>query len=153
MKYIVKKPKEEEVSIIHDFLLQTDHLSIPPLSHRLDLLEFANKLWANATLFEYWNEDKLVALNVVYVNKFPIDSFATSLAVLEEYEGGGLGAKLILKAIKYCKEYGSEGYRLQMRTSNTTMLQFYMQRGFEIIEEQDYPENVKGVILKLKFDK
>lgn len=151
MEYIVKTPGQEEVSKIHHFLLDTDHLSIPPLSHRMDLLEFAKKLQEKATIFEYVEDNKIIALNAVYVNKYPIDSYATSLAVLPEYEGFGIGAKLILKAINYCKKYGSEGYRLQMRTSNRVMLDFYLNRGFSIIQEEDYPEGVKGVILKLNF--
>lgn len=150
-EYNMKLPGIEEVEKIHEFLIATDDLSIPPLSHRLDLLDFAMKLQEKATLFEYWSEGRLVALNAVYINKTPVDSYATSLAVLPEFEGYGLGAKLILKAVKYCKDYGSEGYRLQMRASNTVMLDFYRRMGFEIIAEDDYPENVKGVILKLKF--
>lgn len=149
--YYVKKPGIENVEEIHEFLINTDSQSIPPLSHRMDLLDFAHKLQEKATLFEYRIEGKIVALNAVYVNEYPIDSYATSLAVLPKYEGFGLGAKLIFKAIKYCKEYGSEGYRLQMRRSNSEMLDFYLKMGFEIIAEEDYPENVKGVILKLKY--
>lgn len=151
MKYQIKLPNEEEVDKVYLFLQKTDSMSIPPLSHRLNLYEFAKKITANATLFEYIDKDEIVAMNAVYVNKMPLDSFATSLAVLSEYEGYGLGAKLIIKAIKYCKEQGSEGYRLQMRYSNTIMLHFYLNRGFNIIAKENYPENVKGVILKLKF--
>lgn len=151
MEYIIKTPGTEDVQRIHQFLVDTDHLSIPPLSHRMDLLEFACKLQEKATLFEYVEDNKIIALNAVYVNKYPTDSYATSLAVLQEYEGYGIGAKLILKAINYCRKYGSEGYRLQMRSSNTVMLDFYLQRGFAIIKEDDYPEGVKGVILKLNF--
>jgi len=149
--YYVKAPGTEKAEDIHEFLVATDSLSIPPLSHRMNLMEFAKKLQENATIFEYRNERKVVALNAVYVNKYPVDSYATSLAVLPEYEGFGLGAKLILKAIKYCKEYGSEGYRLQMRLSNKSMLDFYLRMGFIIIADEDYPEDVKGVILKIKF--
>lgn len=150
-EYVIKKPLEEDVEVIHRFLIETDNLSIPPLSHRMNLLDFARKLQKNATLFEYTLEGKVIALNAVYVNKNPVDSFATSLAVLPEYEGYGLGAKLILKAIKYCKEYGSEGYRLQMRESNSDMLNFYLNKKFAVISEEDYPEGIKGVILKIKF--
>jgi ribosomal protein S18 acetylase RimI-like enzyme len=150
-EYYVKTPGTEVVEEIHDFLVATDSLSIPPLSHRMNLLDFAHKLQEKATLFEYRIEGKIVALNAVYVNEYPIDSYATSLAVLPKYEGFGLGAKLILKAIKYCKEFGSEGYRLQMRSSNSIMLDFYLRMGFDIIAEEDYPENVKGVILKLNY--
>lgn len=150
-EYKILQPQTESVERIYKFLVATDELSIPPLSHRLDLLDFAKKLQKNATLFEYLNNDELVALNAVYVNKKPLDSFATSLAVLPEYEGYGLGAKLILKAIKYCREHESEGYRLQMRKSNSEMLDFYYRLGLEIIAEEDYPEDVKGVILKIKF--
>lgn len=148
-KYLL--PGTENVDTIYNFLVATDELSIPPLSHRMDLYEFAKKIRQKATIFEYKNEGKVVALNAVYVNKYPLDSYATSLAVLPEFEGYGLGAKLILKAINYCKEYGSEGYRLQMRKSNSVMLDFYHKMKFEIIAEENYPENIEGIILKLKF--
>ena len=73
-EYDVKKPLEEDVEVIHRFLIETDSLSIPPLSHRMNLLDFARKLQKNATVFEYILEGKVVALNAVYVNKNPVDS-------------------------------------------------------------------------------
>ena len=111
-EYVIKKPLEEEVEVIHRFLIETDNLSIPPLSHRMNLLDFARKLQKNATLFEYTLEGKVIALNAVYV---------------------------------------SEGYRLQMRESNSDMLNFYLNKKFAVISEEDYPEGIKGVILKIKF--
>lgn len=151
MEFIVKNPKEECIENIYDFFVKTNDLTIPPLSQIVNLKEYTEKIHSNATLFEYIEDNRIIALNAVYVNKYPQDSFATSLAVLPEYEGYGIGAKLILKAINYCKKYGSQGYRLQMRSSNIIMLDFYLKRGFSIIQEDDYSENVKGVILKLNF--
>lgn len=84
---------------------------------------------------------KLIACNAVYVNVAPLDSFATFLVVKEKYANYGIGAKLIIKAVRYSKELGSSGYSLKMRASNKVMYDFYLRLGFIKVSEGKYPNS------------
>ena len=131
-KVIIKLPKEENLDDLCKFLQRVDELFNPTLSSQHNLRFFAEKLQNNATLFEIKSDNgDIIALNAVYVNKAPDKSFATILAVNPQYDGYGLGAKLVLKAIKYCQEYGSSEYELIITaTNNENMLNFYERNGF-----------------------
>lgn len=128
---------------LSDFIRETDHLFIPRLSSYVSLVEWSEKLYRNATLFIVRDtvNNEIIACNAVYVNKAPQDSYATFLAVKEKYANYGIGAKLIIKAIRYCKDLGSSGYALQMRASNEIMYNFYLHLGFKKITEEKYPNS------------
>ena len=132
--------KDEFVSFVKD----TELLFVPRLSTRVSLIEYAEKMYQYATLFIVRDMDdagKLIACNAVYVNVAPLDSFATFLVVKEKYANYGIGAKLIIKAVRYSKELGSSGYSLKMRASNKVMYDFYLRLGFIKVSEGKYPNS------------
>lgn len=150
-KYKIYSPSEIDFAKLHSFIIETEKLLTPSISSRVDIEEYCNKLHKHATIMVATDEsDEIYALNAFYVNKRPLSSHAVFLAVKELYEGYGLGAKLIIKAYRYCKDYGSEAYCLKMRKSNQTMLLFYKRLGFEIISEEEYP-NSKEIQVELKL--
>ena len=132
--------KDEFVSFVKD----TELLFVPRLSTRVSLIEYAEKMYQYATLFIVRDMDdagKLIACNAVYVNVAPLDSFATFLVVKEKYANYGIGAKLIIKAVRYSKELGSSGYSLKMRASNKVMYDIYLRLGFIKVSEGKYPNS------------
>lgn len=142
--YEVLPAGQIDVSEFFKFAEDTDHLFIPRLSSRVQLQEYIGKMALHATIFtvrDLEDNSKLIACNAVYVNKTPLNSFATFLAVREEYASYGIGAKLIIKAIRYCQEFGSAAYSLKMRASNKVMYDFYCRLGFKKIAEAKYPNS------------
>ena len=131
------------------FVCETDSLFTPPLSYRIDIKEYSYKMASKATLFITRQKDEILACNAVYVNPRPGFSYATFLAVKKEYEHLGIGARLILKAIKYAQQQNSSSYELQMRASNIEMLEFYKKLGFKIINIEPYPHS-KELMLTIK---
>ena len=102
----IKVKTEFDKDELSNFVWKTEGRLTPSLSSRVNVDEFIDRVHQNATLFiaRDTENNKIVALNIVYVNKAPERSYATFLAVLEEYESMGIGARLILNAIKYSKK-------------------------------------------------
>ncbi|MCF2659126.1 GNAT family N-acetyltransferase [Parabacteroides distasonis] len=154
LKFEVKIQSEIDKDELSGFVWKTEGRLIPSLSSRINVDDFIERVYQNATFFiaRDIENDIIVALNIVYVNQAPDRSYATFLAVLEEFESMGIGARLILNAIRYCKKVGSACYSLSMRKSNETMLAFYLKNGFVIESEKTYPNSDEiQVDLKLVF--
>lgn len=154
LQFEIKVKTEFDKEELSNFVWKTEGRLTPSLSSRVNIDEFIDRVHQNATFFiaRDTENNKIVALNIVYVNKAPERSYATFLAVLEEYESMGIGARLILNAIKYSKKEGSACYSLSMRKSNEIMLAFYQKNGFVIENEKKYPNsNETQVDLRLNF--
>lgn len=142
--YSILPPKDINKDEFVRFVKDTELLFVPRLSTRVSLMEYTEKMYQHATLFvvrEMDDAGKLIACNAVYVNAAPLDSFATFLVVKEKYANYGIGAKLIIKAVRYCKELGSFGYSLKIRASNKIMYDFYLRLGFIKVSEGKYPHS------------
>jgi ribosomal protein S18 acetylase RimI-like enzyme len=86
----------------------------------------------------------------VYCNSKPLYSYGPCLACLDEYAGVGLGFDLVLKVLKYTKEYGSEGFKCEINPQNKHILKFYTKLGFTIEEERVYKNTGRPKILMVK---
>lgn len=135
----ILEPSVIDPEELFQFVQESDSLFIPLLSTRTDLKEYSYKMALNATLFITRKGNELIACNAVYINPKPNYSFATFLAVKKEYENYGIGARLIIKAVKYAQKQNTNYYQLEMRASNIAMLEFYKHLGFRIIGEELYP--------------
>lgn len=152
IEYKVFQPKEISFDKLYDFIKESDKLFIPTLSSLVELKEYTEKIYNNATCFVYLNDEDIIALSIAYVNKAPKETYGTYLAVKPEFEADGLGLDLVRKSISYAKEFGSSGFSLQIRSSNTMLLKFYLHQGFTIIKEGLYPNSdIKELDLNKKF--
>lgn len=138
--YQVLSPKQERFEDFCSFVKEMDSNFIPTISSRVNIDSYILKMYENGTIFKIIDENKIVACNVVYINE-GIDAFATFLVVRPEYADFGLGAKLIYKALRFCKDKGCCKYSLRMRKSNQVMYDFYIHLGFEKILESKYPNS------------
>lgn len=152
MTFSIEHPNTIDEEELYDFFQKVGDTFVPPLRTRIDIPVVVKKIRRNATLFVYREEGKLIACNAVYVNKSPDYSYATFLAVVPEYEAMGIGARLVLKAINYCRAFGTHSYRLQIRLANSDMLNFYLRHGFVVTGESVYPNSTeKNCQLELVF--
>lgn len=103
--------------------------------------DYIKKIYEKATKFLYEENKKIIALSLVYVNKAPNESFGTYLCVDPRYNDVGLGLELVLKALKYAKEYGSSSFRVMIRSSNSMLFKFYSKLGFKVTQELKYPNS------------
>jgi ribosomal protein S18 acetylase RimI-like enzyme len=114
-----------------------DHLSgcdadfVPPLSARVDIEHYATKLTSNATRFEAWSNGILVGLVAAYFN----DSekrivYVTSVSVLRNWKGKGIGARLLGQCIDHAKASGMRQVSLEVASDNVPAIKLYERCGF-----------------------
>ena len=104
----------------------------PPLSSRVGLAEYANKISLLAVTYEAWIQDRLVGLVAVY---FPENSqapaFVSNVSVIGEFRQRCLGRKLLDQCIRDAHERGVHEIRLEVDPSNLAAGRLYQKFGFE----------------------
>lgn len=119
------------VAEIAEHLSRCDASFVPPLSDRVVISDYAQKLANNATLFEAWTGDTLVGLVAAYCNdQEKRIAYITSVSVLNEWVGKGIAAYLMNQCIKYAKTSGMLQIRLEVASTNAPAIKLYMKSGF-----------------------
>ena len=150
--YKIYKPGEIEVKKLVNFLKEADNYIIPSLSTLVNIEEYAIKLKNYATLFAALDNSQIVGLSAVYVNKAPDFSFCTYLCSLKPYQDDMVGIEVLMNSINYCKDYGSEAFRGEIRKANKPLWNLYKRLGFAIVEEKIYPNtDIQSAIIELKY--
>jgi ribosomal-protein-alanine N-acetyltransferase len=110
----------------------------PVLSSRVNLTEYAYKLFKKAKNFECWQEDKLVGIVSIYceVNENTF-AFITNVCVLPQFNGKGIAKKLIQNSIAYAREIGKSEVKLEVGASNLKVRMLYSKLGFDNDEIKD----------------
>ena len=139
IEYFRYGPGEGPEDDFFQFVKDSDAFFNPPLSVRVNVEEYAKKMFLNGTKQWFADNGKIIALSVAYYNKPPQESFGTYLFVLPEYESNGLGLKLVQNTLKYLKEFGADRYRVKIRASNKMLYKFYLLMGFKKTGEGLFP--------------
>lgn len=112
-------------------MLECDADFVPPLSLRVNILNYAEKLVESATRFEAWSAGRLVGLVAVYCNEPDLNlAFITSVSVANEVRGLGVATILLDMALDHVKATGYEIVELRVGKLNKKALQLYARAGF-----------------------
>jgi len=91
---------------VHEHLISVNNSFIPPLSEKLNLNEYSNKIVNNADRFEAWDLNKLIGLVAIYRNNFDSRiAFITNVSVDPLYQGYGIASSLLQECINSTKEF------------------------------------------------
>jgi ribosomal protein S18 acetylase RimI-like enzyme len=123
---------------IAEHLLLCDADFVPPLSGRVEIRDYAQKIASKATRFEAWSGDTLAGLVAVYCNDQARSAFITSVSVLREWTGKGIAAKLMKQCIEHSKASGMRQISLEVAGDNAPAIRLYGARGF-VAREADAP--------------
>lgn len=66
-------------------------------------------------------------------NQFQVNARILSLAVLPEFQGSGIGRKLVIKGLKYLSSMNVTEIRLEVRPENVAAVNLYASLGFNIV--------------------
>ena len=92
---------------IAEHLLRCDADFVPPLSGRVEIRDYAQKIASKATRFEAWSGGTLVGLVAAYCNdRDKRIAFITSVSVLREWTGKGIAARLMKSVHRTCEGVG-----------------------------------------------
>jgi len=109
---------------------------VPRLSRRVDLNEYAGKIFDHAVRFEAWSETMLVGLVAAYCNDPLGRAHITSVSVLKPWWGKGIADSLLLRCIRHAAEAGFRAIDLEVGMENRSAIALYQRHGFSIVNRQ-----------------
>lgn len=128
IEYAMNRASAAQIS---DHLLRCDAYFLPPLSRRVALRDYAQKLALNATRFEAWSSDTLVGIVAVYCNDHETKAaFITNVSVLHEWTGKGIATQLTDQCIAYVAAAGMDVISLEVASENGPAIKLYEKCGF-----------------------
>ena len=111
---------------------------VPPLSDRVRIGEYAQKIAAHAERFEAWSDGELVGLVAAYCNDREKGIvFVTSVSVQHEWQGKGLASHLMERCVRHAKTSGFRRVELEVDGTNTAAITLYLKQGFRISKVTD----------------
>lgn len=121
----------------------------PPLSNRVDIPLYAEKLFREATRFEAWEEKTLVGLVASYQNDLSkLSAFITNVSVVGPWQGHGIGGRLLDQCIIEARRAHFTEIILDVSVSQTIAISLYKRRGFQ---ERSTSNNVLSMHCSLDY--
>ena len=110
---------------------------VPPLSTRLNLSDYSQKICAHAERFEFWTAEppSLVALVAAYFNHESGIGFVTNVSVVPNYRRHGLARLLMERLIAEGRRRGLNGLRLEASEQDEATLRFYQRLDFIVLDQ------------------
>lgn len=133
MKLSKFKRNKTRIEDIFNHLSRCDTDFKPNLSSYVDLNLYSKKLYNKSERFEVWQNNHLLGLLAVYVNKKDKFLFITNLSLEKELRGQGFGLKLIdlmLNELNFKNTF--KIIRLEVKTKNIQAIKFYEKIGFKL---------------------
>ena len=119
------------VCVISAHLVECDAAFDPPLSSRVDLHQYAEKLVTRAVRFEAWSEGAVVGLVAAYCNdQVAREAFVTSVSVSPAWLGKGVASRLMRDCLAYAVSVGMRQMTLEVSKANTRAVGLYTRLGF-----------------------
>lgn len=103
----------------------------PPLSHRVNIADYATKIGCKAQRFEAWVDCELVGLVAAYCNDLEQHTaFITSVSVLPKWQGQGITSRLMEICIHHVRQIGFKCIELEVDGTNAIAVAIYKKHGF-----------------------
>jgi ribosomal protein S18 acetylase RimI-like enzyme len=116
---------------VETYLRACDAAFRPPLSERVDLTAYAEKIAARAERFEAWDGARLAGLVAAYCNDPERRAaFVTSVSVAPQLHGRGVASRLLGACIDHARASGFARVELEVDARNEPALALYRRHGF-----------------------
>lgn len=132
---------------ISEHLARCDADFVPPLSGRVVIEDYAQRIVCSAMRFEAWSGDTLIGLVAAYCNDRETRiAYITSVSVLGTWTGKGIATCLANRCIEYAAVAGFHQIRLEVARNNIPAIRLYEKSGF-IAEQTDEPFETMRLLL------
>jgi ribosomal protein S18 acetylase RimI-like enzyme len=132
--YKIKKASQKDLYL---HLERCDHLFVPPLSHKVKLCDYAQKLYEKAETFEAWHEQELVGVIAAYFNDNKSKKgFITNVSVLENYKNKGIANQLVAMIKEFAQNNDFATIVLEVDSQNVNAIALYKKHQFELEYEK-----------------
>ena len=124
---------------IEDHLLNCEANFLPPLSDRVEINDYAQKIMNKATRFEAWSDDTLIGLLAVYCdNQDKRIAYITNVSVLLAWTNMGIAARLVNQCIEFVTNSGMRQICLEVNKESSHAIKLYESSGF-VTSKTDTP--------------
>lgn len=127
------EPNSSDENRIYSFLKKVDNQYHTPLSERVDLLSYAEKLALHAFNFFLTETYTDIAHAAIYYNELESSVFLSNIAILEDYAGYGLGSSLLSEIELFSISKNAMTFSLEADANSAKLNKFYVKRGFKVI--------------------
>jgi ribosomal protein S18 acetylase RimI-like enzyme len=116
---------------IAEHLLRCDADFVPPLSGRVKISDYAEKIANRAARFEAWSDGALVGMVAAYCNDREKGiAYVTSVSVLREWVGRNIAAHLMNQCVEHAKALRMNQVALEVAGDNVRAVRLYEKCGF-----------------------
>jgi len=116
---------------IAEHLSRCDADFVPPLSGRVEICDYAQKIATNAMRFEAWSGGTLVGLVAAYCNAQEEGiAYVTSVSVLKPWTAKGIAGRLLNRCVEHAKDAGMQRISLEVASDSTPAIKLYEKAGF-----------------------
>lgn len=143
VKYFINTSKLEEIK---NHLNDCSKDYIPFLDSYVDLDNYSEKIFSRAIRFEAYVESNLIGMIAMYVNPDALMGYITNVSVNSEYNGKGIGNKLMDQAKKYALHENLKFIELEVYKNNIKAINFYKKNGFDLYTSTDNTLNMKHIL-------
>ena len=145
VEFSVNRATETEL-IAH--LTLCDAAFIPPLSERVDIRAYAQKMLSNAIRFEAWQGGEIVGLVVSYCNDLEKrTAFVTSVSVVQQWKCRGIAKNLMVNCVHHMRQQAFECIELEVAQHNNSAISLYERCGF-VPDRNSGPSLVMKLVLR-----
>jgi ribosomal protein S18 acetylase RimI-like enzyme len=107
-----------------------DHTFVPPLSQRVDIDAYAQRLADRAERFEVWQGQRLIGVVAAYLPPGEAEAFVSNVSIDPAARGRGLARRLLTDTIAEAHRLGLRRLRLEVNPDNTAAANLYSTLGF-----------------------
>lgn len=116
---------------IHSFLLNIDPFFTPPISTKVRLFDYSEKIVKNGVVLLSIKEAMDVGIIAFYANNLENNiAYITLLGILPSFQSLGIGQQLLEESYSIAKNEGMLNMRLEVYYKNLKALYFYKKNGF-----------------------
>ena len=119
---------------------------IPPLDNKVNIQEYATKIFKKSVTFEAWDDDIMVGLVAAYFNDVEVKTgYITNVSIISEYRGKCIACNLLNKCIAYARKNNFKCICLEVSALNSHAVLIYKRIGFQVQEDKD-------ILLIMRYD-
>lgn len=123
---------------IERHLDRCDASFIPPLSLRVHLPTYAQKVRQHAVTFEAWAGGDLVGLVAAYFNDRALgEGFVTNVSVEATWRGRKVATTLMGNALEWGRVHDYRTVSLETQRANSVAVHFFEKFGFKVVDIKD----------------
>jgi ribosomal protein S18 acetylase RimI-like enzyme len=152
--HIIYNIKTASKHKIYLHLLECNNDFVPPLYEKVNLVEYARKLFKSSVTFEAWSNKKLIGLISAYFNNTKESiGYITNVSVIGDYKGHGIASQLLSNCIQHAANIKFNTLLLEVDKKNIIAINFYKKHNFVNSKNKEKTRILKLIISNIKIEK